>query len=78
MSKTRCVTRYTTGTLAVHFPQGLEVCLYCPCLARDFAIRCRCTVTGELLPYPEDSRGAQCPIQFPTPPDPAPWTPGQF
>lgn len=62
--RTDGVTRYTTGTLAVHFPAGMEICLYCPCLVRDYGIRCRCTVTGELLPYPEDARGVQCPIQF--------------
>ena len=60
MSRETCVRYYTTGTatVAVHFPNGLTVCQWCP------YIQYREALTGEFLPYPFDGMGNECPITF--------------
>ena len=74
MSRETCVRFYTTGTatVAVHFPNGLTVCQWCPYLQyREGLKRHQCALTGEYLPYPFDSRGNECPILLKE--EDAPW-----
>lgn len=62
-----CVTFYKTGvaSVAVHFPNGDTVCRWCPFIRYDEPFkRCRCLLTGEYLPYPMESMGVQCPVNF--------------
>lgn len=67
MSRDTCVSYYTTGTATVArpFPQwanGLPVVPYIQ--YREGLKRHQCALTGEFLPYPFDSRGAECPVIF--------------
>ena len=52
------------GRTTVHFPQGEEVCQWCPHCIKDpgnFS-RLLCHLTRELLIYPEAVRGQECPL----------------
>ena len=52
------------GKITVHFPKGEEVCQWCPHCVKDPGnfTRLLCHLSGELLVYPEASRGQKCPF----------------
>lgn len=64
----RGVSFYTQGQLewSVHFPNGEETCRWCPFAVKDGLnyLRMVCLLTGEILAFPETSRGCGCPLQI--------------
>lgn len=67
MGRETCVTFYTVGkaVIPVHFPNGMAHCQWCPYLRyHEGARRHQCALTNELLPYPFDGRGNECPVTF--------------
>ena len=61
------VAYYTCGTavLRVCFPEDRAVCQWCPYVrGEDSLKRHRCLLTGEYLPKPFTSRGAECPVKL--------------
>lgn len=62
-----CVTFYKSGTahVTIHFPNGETVCRWCPYARYEENLhRHLCLFTREYLPFPMNTRGYHCPIQF--------------
>ena len=66
MSRETCVRHYTTGTatVAVHFPNGLTVCQWCPYIQyREGLKRHQCASPANFC-RTVDGMGNECPITF--------------
>lgn len=58
---------YTTGLVAINFPEDNIVCHWCPLLDREFSerdTRYYCKRTGEFIPAPKYMIGTACPIDL--------------
>ena len=61
------VSYYTTGvaSIAVHFPENLVKCQYCPYLKHEeWAKRYECRITQERILWPFDGVGNDCLLEF--------------
>ncbi len=58
------VRYYTTGTLAVHFPEDKVCCGYCPLAYRLDRDTSKCPFTGQLNFTPALSVQEGCPLKF--------------
>ena len=65
MSFENGVSYYTRAraVVIVNFPENKTVCQWCPfCKNEDRLRRWKCILTGELIVYPFDFVGNQCPL----------------
>lgn len=53
------------GEITVHFPEDKTVCQCCQYIQSESNLkRWKCLITGELLLYPFDAIGNQCPLKL--------------
>jgi len=67
MAKDGSVTFYKSGKalIDVHFPNGMTVCRWCPFVRYNEGLRRSfCSLTTEILPFPDSSMGNLCPVTF--------------